>query len=124
MNTTPGPSKAVGRLKAAALFGTPSGSYPSTVVEYASGFRVAASKLAHTLGVPGKDVKALPSSTEPLAAGAKVVVIVGASAAGAQSASDEEQAASGESAEAESAESQADEGTEAGTEETASEPGA
>ncbi|MHB1998817.1 MAG: LytR C-terminal domain-containing protein [Solirubrobacteraceae bacterium] len=127
--------KSKGYKRATALFGTPSGSYSATVVEYAAGYRAAAGGLAHALGVPSRDVKALPSSTKPLAAGAEVVVIVGQAAA-AQGGS-EGSAASGEAApageaptegepatEGESAEAQSAEGTEAGLQEAASEPGA
>lgn len=97
--------KGKGYVKAAALFGTPAGSYPVTVVEYGSGRRAAAGEVAKILDVPGDDVKAMPASTAPLAAGAGVVVVIGQAAA-AQSSSEtspsEENASEGEAAGGES----------------------
>ena len=62
------------------LDGTPPGSYPTTVVEYATGDHAAAAKVAQALGV--SQVQVLESSISALAGDAQVVVIAGLDKAG------------------------------------------
>ncbi|HEY1687368.1 MAG TPA: LytR C-terminal domain-containing protein [Solirubrobacteraceae bacterium] len=69
--------KGSGYKHAAALFGTPAGSYPATVIEYRRGRKAAASEVAKVLHVASGNVQPLASTTAPLAAGAPLVVIVG-----------------------------------------------
>lgn len=75
-----GELKSHGYGQAAALFGTPSGSYPATTVQYVEGHRSEADGVAQALSVASSDVKPLEASTAPLAGGAFVVVIVGGAA--------------------------------------------
>jgi hypothetical protein len=72
-----------GYTLAAALSGHPSGSYPVTVVEYASGHHADASHVAQTLGV--SQVRKLDPAVAAMANGATVVVIAGNDQAGAGS---------------------------------------
>jgi hypothetical protein len=76
-----GELKSHGYGQASALFGTPSGSYSTTTVQYAAGHRPEADGVAQALSVASADVKPLEASTAPLAGGAFVVVIVGGEAA-------------------------------------------
>jgi hypothetical protein len=69
--------KGHGYTQAAALFGMPSGTYDTTVVEYAQGHRADAMGVARALGVSANQVRPLGSSTAPLSGGAPVVVVVG-----------------------------------------------
>lgn len=115
--------KSGGYAHARALYGTPSGTYPATTVQYARGYESEAMSIAHLIGVPSSQVQALQPSTQPLAAGASVVVIVGQSAAGAGQATEsseggESNAATGETAEGATGET-AEGTTGEGTEETA-----
>jgi hypothetical protein len=65
-----------GYSQAAALSGSPSGTHPVTVVQYASGHQADAEGVAHTLGVT--QVQPLETAVASLAGTAKVVVVVGA----------------------------------------------
>lgn len=117
-----GKLKGRGYSHARALYGTPSGSYPVTTVQYAKGFRSAALAVAHVVEVPAAEVLPLESSAQPLAAGASVVVIVGQAAAGGEATESEGgEAETGEGLESVEGAEGAEEtsyGTE-GTEETA-----
>jgi hypothetical protein len=74
--------KGDGYSQAAALFGTPKGSYPTTMVQYAEGHLSEAKGVAGTLKVASADVHPLGSEAAPLSGGAPVVVIVGGSNTG------------------------------------------
>jgi hypothetical protein len=65
-----------GYTRAVALGGTPTGSHPVTVAEYASGHRAEAEGVAKAAGV--SDVKPMASSVATLSNGANVVLIIGA----------------------------------------------
>lgn len=73
--------KGHGYAQAAALFGTPPGSYSTTIVEYTQGYRAAALGVARALAVSAGDVRPLGSSTAPLSGGASVVVVAGETSA-------------------------------------------
>jgi hypothetical protein len=72
-----GTLKGHGYSQAAALFGTPSGSYPTTTIQYAPGHAGEARAVAKALTVSSSDVQPLSASATPLSGGAPVVVIVG-----------------------------------------------
>jgi hypothetical protein len=72
-----GTLKGHGYSQAAALFGTPSGSYPTTTVQYAPGHAAEAKAVGKALAVSSSDVQPLSASATPLSGGAPVVVIVG-----------------------------------------------
>lgn len=114
--------KGHGYSQAAALFGTPSGSYPTTTVQYAEGHLAEAKGVAGILKVASADVHPLGSAAAPLSGGAPVVVIVGG--AGTSEASNE----GGTTEETSSAEGEAGGETANGGEATsgaqAAEPGA
>lgn len=68
-----------GYARATALDGRPAGETSTTVVEYSPGDRAAAERVARAIS--GAGVKPLEGAVAPLAAGAQVVVIVGANTA-------------------------------------------
>lgn len=74
-----GTLKGQGYSQASALFGTPSGSFSSTVVQYATGHEAEAKGVASALKLPSSDVQPLSSAVTPLSGGAPVVVIIGGS---------------------------------------------
>ena len=76
--------RAKGYAKANPRDGQPSGSYPSTVVEYSPGYVGAARRVASALSRQGAQVRSLEPSAESLASGAPVVVVAGANEASAQ----------------------------------------
>jgi hypothetical protein len=106
--------KGHGYSQAAALFGTPSGSYSTTTIQYAPGHAGEAKAVAKALTVSSSDVQPLSASAAPLSGGAPVVVIVG----GGEQGSHETGASQGGSAEGEAG------GETAGGGEATSEPGA
>ncbi len=69
--------KSHGYDQASPLFGTPSGAYPTTTVQYAEGHAGDAAGVASVLNAPSADVKPMQSAVAPLSGGAPVVVIVG-----------------------------------------------
>jgi hypothetical protein len=71
-----------GYLRAAPLNGKPAGSFPATVVEYAQGQRADGTRVAHALGVPFEEVRAMDPGVAGLAHGATVAVIAGSDRAG------------------------------------------
>jgi len=68
-----------GYTQANALSARPSGSYPTTLVEYASGHRTEAQQVAHALGVT--QVQPMEATVTSLAGSSLVAVIVGANQA-------------------------------------------
>lgn len=68
-----------GYTHAAALQGRPPGTNEESTVEYATGERTAAERVAHAISV--SHVAPLEGGVAPLGAGAQVVVIIGANAA-------------------------------------------
>lgn len=89
--------KGKGYSQASALFGTPSGTYPSTVVQYAPGHQAQANAVASALSVSSSSVQPLSSSVTPLSGGAPVVVIVGGGEASQSGSGGESEAGSSES---------------------------
>ncbi len=70
-----------GYSQATPLSGTPPGSHQTTVVEYTSGHRAEAAKVAQALGVT--QVQPIEAAVSPLAGSSTVVVIAGLDKAGA-----------------------------------------
>ncbi len=70
-----------GYSQATPLNGTPPGSHQATVVEYSSGHRAEAARVAQALGVT--QVQPLEAAVSPLAGSSTVVVIAGLDKAGA-----------------------------------------
>ncbi|MGA8364738.1 MAG: LytR C-terminal domain-containing protein [Solirubrobacteraceae bacterium] len=70
-----------GYSQATPLSGTPPGSHQTTVVEYTSGHRVEAARVAQALGVT--QVQPIEAAVSPLAGSSTVVVIAGLDKAGA-----------------------------------------
>jgi hypothetical protein len=70
-----------GYSQATPLNGTPPGSHQTTVVEYTSGHRVEAARVAQALGVT--QVQPIEAAVSPLAGSSTVVVIAGLDKAGA-----------------------------------------
>jgi hypothetical protein len=71
-----------GYPKAVPMNGRPSGSYPTTVVEYGQGQLSDALRVARSLGVSSEEVRPEEATTATLGGGAQVVVVVGAAQAG------------------------------------------
>jgi LytR cell envelope-related transcriptional attenuator len=69
--------KSRGYGQAGALYGTPKGTYPVTMVQYASGHAPEAAGVASALNVPSSEVRPLQPGVAPLSGGAPVAVIVG-----------------------------------------------
>jgi hypothetical protein len=69
--------KSRGYSQAAALYGTPKGTYPTTMVQYAGGHASEATGVADALKVASDDVRPLQPEVAPLSGGAPVAVIVG-----------------------------------------------
>lgn len=69
--------KVRGYSEAAALYGTPKGTYPVTMVQYASDHAREAAGVAAALKVPSNQVGPLQPEVAPLSGGAPVAVIVG-----------------------------------------------
>jgi cell division septation protein DedD len=69
--------KGRGYSQAAALYGIPKGTYPTTMVQYASGHAHEAAGVANALKVASSEVRPLQPAVAPLSGGAPVAVIVG-----------------------------------------------
>lgn len=116
--------KSHGYSQAAALYGTPSGSYQTTTVQYAEGHAAEAKAIANVLKVPAADVQPLSSAVAPLSGGAPVTVVIGgASSEGSSSSSSSGGEASTGGTEGEAGGETAG-GGEVGSESHAAEPGA
>jgi hypothetical protein len=112
--------KSHGYGQAAALYGTPSGSYSSTTVQYAEGHAAEAREVASALKVPTSEVQPISSSVAPLSGGAPVTVVIGGSGTEGSGSGSEEKTGNTEG----QAGGETAGGGEVGSESQAAEPGA